>query len=401
VEAVVWLLTRELARLGHQVTVFACDGSQVDGELVTTLPGPYDCAGSPGDWELCEWVNLCRAIEESGRFDVIHSHAYLWGLPLEPLTATPMVHTMHVWPYADSAALWRRRPEAVVTALSRCQWAEFADLEPAAVVANGVDTDDFTFNADPDEYLCWLGRFLPGKGPLEAIAAARSCGRRLVLAGPANDYLREAVLPLVDGEEVCYAGELSAGERDKLLGGAAALVYPVRAAEPFGMVLAEAMMCGTPVAAIGLGAAAELVDDGITGFTMATPGLLAGAVEAAAALDRRGVRLRAEERFSARRMALDYEAVYVGAAGGGGRGRAEDGPFPAAAGRGPTAGGPSRVGGGRGRPAGEASPAGAGGDRRRAAGGPSLAADGRGRAASGCSSAGVESSRATAGRGRP
>src|SRR5262249_13465613 len=105
IEYLVWLLSRELTRLGHAVTVFAAAGSEVYGELVVTLPGPYGTDGSPDDWQLCEWMNLCRAVEESGRFDVLHSHAYLWGLPLERLARSPMVHTFHLGPYENEAAL--------------------------------------------------------------------------------------------------------------------------------------------------------------------------------------------------------------------------------------------------------------------------------------------------------
>src|SRR6266852_2245742 len=86
VEALVWLLTRELVRLGHEVTVFGSGGSETDGELVATLPGPYGAVGSLDDWHVCEWVNLCRAVQESGRFDLLHTHAYLWGLPLQKLS---------------------------------------------------------------------------------------------------------------------------------------------------------------------------------------------------------------------------------------------------------------------------------------------------------------------------
>src|SRR5215831_15407821 len=103
VESLVWLLTRELTGLGHEVTVFAAAGSNTIGELVATLPGPYASSGSPGDWRLCEWINLCRAIEQSPRFDVLHSHANLWGLPLQSLSRAPMVHTMHLCPYQDDA----------------------------------------------------------------------------------------------------------------------------------------------------------------------------------------------------------------------------------------------------------------------------------------------------------
>src|SRR5258708_1726987 len=116
VESLVWLLTRELARLGHELTVFCVAGSGTAGELVATLPGPYGTNGSPDDWQLCEWINLCEAVKQSGRFDVMHSHAYLWGMPLEPFSQSPMAHTIHIVPDDNSAALWRMRPNAYVTA---------------------------------------------------------------------------------------------------------------------------------------------------------------------------------------------------------------------------------------------------------------------------------------------
>ena len=119
VEHLVWLLTRGLIELGHEVTVFASGNSRTDGELVATLPGTYGDEGVPIDWQLCEWINLCRAVEQSGRFDVLHSHAYLWGLPLQPLSQAPMVHTLHIAPEEDSLRLWSMWPEARVTAISQ------------------------------------------------------------------------------------------------------------------------------------------------------------------------------------------------------------------------------------------------------------------------------------------
>src|SRR5205809_3679625 len=123
VESLIWLLTRELIRLGHQVTVFGAAGSEVvdGGELVATLAGPYGAPGSLDDWQLCEWVNLCRAVEQSARFDLLHSHAYLWGIPLESLSLAPMVHTMHIVPDDNSARLRTMTPGACVTAISEHQ----------------------------------------------------------------------------------------------------------------------------------------------------------------------------------------------------------------------------------------------------------------------------------------
>lgn len=320
VEAQVWLLARELDRAGHEVTVFGCAGASLAGsaEHVATVPGPYADDGGPKNWQLCEWLNLCAALEQSARFDVVHCHAYLWGMPLQALAAAPMVHTLHVWPYRDEVALWRSHPDAVVTAPSAIQWAEYPDLHPT-VIPHAADADQFTFRARADDYLCWLGRFLPGKGPLDAIAVARATGRDLVLAGPTNEYFNQCIRPHVDGMLISYAGELSAPERDKLLGGASALLYPIAAPEPFGMVLVEAMLCGTPVAAVGIGAVPEVVDDGVSGIIVGSPEQLAGVVERVAALDRGGVRAAATRKFGAQTMAACYIKVFEEQVAGGPR----------------------------------------------------------------------------------
>jgi glycosyltransferase involved in cell wall biosynthesis len=310
IEGLVWLLGRELTQLGHEVTVFAAAGSEVCGELVATLPGPYGENGSPDNWQLCEWINLCRAVEESARFDVLHSHAYLWGLPLEPLAQAPMIHTLHVCPYENEASLWRLAPAACVTAISRYQWSAFPEFKPAAVIHHGVDVDQFTFRDKPEDYVCYLGRFTPGKGPLQAIEVARSLGLRLLLAGPANEYFEQHVAPLVDGREVQYVGYVSGREREQLLGGARALLYPLQEPEPFGLVQVEAMLCGTPVVASSIGAAPEVIDDGVTGYCADSNEVFPQQVSRSLLLDRRQVRGRARERFSAEHMAIQYLDLY-------------------------------------------------------------------------------------------
>src|SRR5258708_13248042 len=152
VESLVWLITRELARAGHQVTIFGVAGSEADGEVVAALPGPYGENNSLEDWHLCEWINLCQAVQQSGRFDVLHSHAYLWGLPLEPLSQAPMVHTMHIFPEEDSARLWARRPNTCVTAISRHQWSAFPQFLPAAFIPHCFEPSQFTFPIHPDAH---------------------------------------------------------------------------------------------------------------------------------------------------------------------------------------------------------------------------------------------------------
>ncbi len=310
VEAWLWLLTRELVRLGHEVTVFGAAGSQVDGELVATSPGPYGVNGALEDWELCEWVNLCRAVEQSARFDLLHSHAYLWGLPLQSLARAPMVHTLHIVPDHDHARLWQMTPAACVTALSQNQWNAYPQLRPAAVIPHGVDPSQFTLRTEPDDYVCYLGRFEPGKGPLQAIAAARAAGLRLLMAGPPNLYFRETVKPHIDGKTVEYVGFVTGAERNKLLGGARALLYPIQYHEAFGLVLVEAMLCGTPVVATRFGAVPEIVEPGVTGFIAETKEEFLQVIPRAMKLDRGRIRQLTEKRFSVEKMAQDYVAVY-------------------------------------------------------------------------------------------
>jgi glycosyltransferase involved in cell wall biosynthesis len=310
VEAWLWLLTRELIRLGHEVTSFGAGGSESPGEIVATLPGPYGAEGSLEDWQLCEWVNLCRAVEQSSRFDLVHTHAYLWGIPLQPFSRAPLLHTLHIVPDDNAARLWSMQPDARVTAISNHQWSAYPQLRPVAVIPHGVDVSQFTFRAQPDDYVAYFGRFVSSKGPCQAIAAARALGLRLLMAGPSNKYFREKVQPLIDGKTVEYVGFLRGAERDAFLGGAKALLYPIQYPEAFGLVLVEAMLCGTPVAAMRLGAVPEIVDEGVTGCCADSPDEFSQAIANSLALDRQSIRQRAERRFSAGEMARAYARVY-------------------------------------------------------------------------------------------
>ncbi|HVR34643.1 MAG TPA: glycosyltransferase family 4 protein [Methylomirabilota bacterium] len=318
VESLVWLMIRGMTRLGHEVTVFGTADSEVEGELVAELPGSYGAKGSPDDWQLCEWLNLCRAVGESGRFDVVHMHAYLWGMPLERFSQAPLVHTLHIVPDENAVRLWSGFPGARVTALSRHQWSGWPERRPMAVIPHGVDPEAFAWRGEAGEYVCYVGRFVSGKGPLQAIATARRLGLRIVLAGPKNGYYRERIEPLVDGDQVRYAGYVTGAERSELMGRARALLYPIQYPEAFGLVLVEAMMCGTPVAAIGVGAVPEVVDQGVSGAIVESMEAFDGAVTQAMTLDRRRVRERAVERFSADRMVRDYLEVYERVVGNGG-----------------------------------------------------------------------------------
>ena len=310
IESHVWLLAQQLTSLGHEVTTYAAAGSEVHGTLVATLPGPYGTDGAPDDWQLCEWINLALAVADSDRFDVLHAHAYLWGMPLDRMSRAPMLHTLHIAPDDDAVRLWDLHPHCRVVSISDAQWSGRARHVPSATILHGVDLDELPFGPTADDYIVYLGRFTKDKGPDRAVAVARAIGIPIVLAGPRNEYFDEAIAPLVDGAMVRYAGTVAGAERAALLGRARALIYPVRYPEPFGLVLAEAMSCGTPVAAIGIGAVPEVVDQGVSGFHVEQEDDLPSATIAAVGLDRSLVRRQAEERFSGERMAREYDALY-------------------------------------------------------------------------------------------
>ena len=312
IETWLWLLTRELVRLGHDVSVFGTADSVLPegAHLRATQPGPYGKNGAIDDWQLCEWLNICRAVEHSSEFNVLHSHAYLWSLPLSRISKAPLVHTTHIVPDDNAAKLWTQFPEACVTAISQQHWSGYSALRPAAIIHHGVDVSKFTLNRTPGDYVCYVGRFVSGKGPRQAIAIARKLGIPLLMAGPRSVYFREQVQPLVDGKSVEYVGFVKGAERDRLLGGARALLYPIQFPESFGLVLVEAMLCGTPVAAMKLGAVPEIVEEGVTGAMAESTDRMPEALTRAMALDRSKVRTAAELNFSAGQMARRYAQLY-------------------------------------------------------------------------------------------
>jgi len=183
-------------------------------------------------------------------------------------------------------------------------------LNIIGTVLHGIDTDGFRFNEKPEDYLLFLGRFTEGKGVLQAIEIARRVGMRMILAAAADEYYREKVAPQVDGRNIIYFGEASFDEKVKLYGAAKALIYPIQSREPFGLVLAEAMACGTPVAALDRGAVREVVDDGVTGIVFEDLEQMVNELPRVFDLDRRLVRERAVARFGAGRMVDEYIAIY-------------------------------------------------------------------------------------------
>jgi glycosyltransferase involved in cell wall biosynthesis len=312
VETMTSLLTEGLVARGHDVTLFATADSTTTARLHAIYPHGYIHDPHMWPWELYELLNLAAAVERAGEFDLVHYEAeyYPMSLAFARLSAAPVVQTLHYSPGEAEIRLWSRYPEAPFVAISDEQAALLRGLNVVGTVLHAVDTDALAFREQPDDYLLFLGRFTEGKGVLPAIEVAKRAGMRLILAAAENDYYRDTVAPHVDGVNIVYAGEADFSAKVALFGGARALLYPVQTREPFGLVLAEAMACGTPVAALDRGAVREVVDDGVTGVIFESVDALAGGVPRVCALDRRRVRERAVARFGVDRMVGQYEAVY-------------------------------------------------------------------------------------------
>ena len=312
VEMMASLLTEGMVARGHDVTLFATADSKTKAKLSAIYSHGYWHDENMWPWELYEMLNLAAAVERAADFDIIHYEAayYPMSLAFVRLSPIPIVQTLHHSPTVEEVKLWSRYPEAPFVAISNEQARLLDGLNVIGTVLHGIDTDSFTLRDQPDDYLLFLGRFTEGKGVLQAIEIAKRVGMRLILAAAEDDYYRQHVAPHVDGRHIVYAGEADHAAKDKLYGGARALLYPIQAREPFGLVLAEAMACGTPVAALDRGAVREIVDDGMTGIVFGDLEQMVNDLSRVFDLDRRRVRERAVARFGIARMVGEYIRVY-------------------------------------------------------------------------------------------
>jgi glycosyltransferase involved in cell wall biosynthesis len=310
IEQLVSLLTEELVRRGHEVALFAVGDSVTSAELRSCYAHGYRESEEIWDWRVPETLNAAFAFEEGSAFDVMHSHSYHFALPFTRFVSTPVVHTYHVQLGPEVLQGFGRYPEAHLVAISNFQRSELEGLSDVPVIHNGIDTGAFPFSAERGGYLAFLGRMIPSKGAGEAVRVARELDLPLIMAGPSTEWFEREVRPAIDDRHVRYEGEVDAAGRNELLAGAAALLYPITYPEPFGLVMIEAMACGTPVAAFGVGAVPEVVEQGVSGCWVSPGDGLAGAVQSAVELDRRRVRQAAVERFDYRVMVDAYERLY-------------------------------------------------------------------------------------------
>lgn len=301
-----------LVKKGWEVTLFATGDSKTAGQLASIVPLGYE-EDSRVDAKVAECLHISHLMERASEFDLIHSHFDFLPLTYTPLIHTPMVTTIHGFSSEKIIPVYER-----FNANNHYVSISNADRSPSlryiATVYNGIRIEDFTFSdrPDPSDYLLFLGRIHPDKGTWEAIQIARKAGMRLLIAGIIQDraYFEEKVAPYLDNVQTEYLGPAGPRLRDELLGRATGLLHPVLFAEPFGMSVAEAMMCGTPVLAFSRGSMSELIREGETGFLVGSVEEAASKVKDLDQVDRSFCRAWAVERFSQPRMIEDYIKVY-------------------------------------------------------------------------------------------
>lgn len=313
VEQVTALLCDGLVARGHRVTLFGVAETTTRAALHATFERGYlDDPEAMWPWEMCELLNVAAACERHAEFDLLHyqSAYFPMSMAFSRLVRIPIVQTLHHQPLPGQLELFARYPRTHYVAISEFQARALRPLPSVTTIPHGVDVRSFPFGAEADDYLVFLGRFTPGKGALAAIEIARRAGKRLFLAAASNEYYRQSIASQVDGDRVQYLGELDLSAKTQLLSRARALLYPVQEAEPFGLVLVEAMACGTPVAALRRGAAAEIVADGTGGYTFETIDALIAGLPHVYALDRAAVRAHAQHRFDVATMVVEHERLY-------------------------------------------------------------------------------------------
>ncbi|WP_448060897.1 glycosyltransferase family 4 protein [Cellulomonas hominis] len=309
-EQVAATLTDGLVTRGHDVTLFASADSTTAAHLHAVAPGGYE--ETPGlDAKVWESLHIAAVFERAGEFDVISNQFDFLPLTYSRLTPTPVVTTIHGFSSERIVPVFVAYDDiAHYVAISG------ADRHPAltyaATIHHGIDVASFTVGAGDGGYLLFLGRIHPDKGTHTAVEVARRAGLPLVIAGIVQDeaYFRERVAPHVDGERVRFVGPVGPAERDRLLGGAAALLHLIDFDEPFGLSVVEALATGTPVIATPRGSLPELVVPGITGFLVHDVEEAVTAVRALGTLDRADCRRDAEQRFTADRMVDDYVRLF-------------------------------------------------------------------------------------------
>jgi glycosyltransferase involved in cell wall biosynthesis len=314
-ERVVSWLTEELIALGHEVTLFASGDSHTSARLEAAWPRALRLDGSVRDPNGLHMMMLEHVYQRAPEFDFLHFHLDYFPFSLFSRQATPFVTTLHGrLDLPELQPVFNTFASVPVVSISNSQRRPLPQAHWVGTVHHGLPERLLTPRPVKPSYFAFLGRIAPEKGIDRAIRIAGHCGVPLKIAAKVDkadrEYFEEQINPMIKAANVEYIGEITDKEKSGFLSGAVALLVPIDWPEPFGLVMIEAMACGTPVIAFNRGSVPELVDDGMTGFIVEDETGAIGAVDRLSHLSREKIRKRFETRFTARRMAQDYLSVY-------------------------------------------------------------------------------------------
>lgn len=314
-ERIVSYLTEELVRQGHEVTLYASGDSLTDARLVAACGRSLRLDERCIDQLAHHLVMLERVFHHADEFDVVHFHVDYLHFPFSRRRILPHVTTLHGrLDIPDLVPLYREYREMPVVSISDAQRGPLPWANWQATVHHGVPLDLYRFRARTGSYLAFLGRISPEKRVDRAIEIAKRVGVPLKIAAKVDrvdkEYFESVIEPLLRDPLIEYIGEIGDGEKDEFLGNAYALLFPINWPEPFGLVMIEAMACGTPIIAYRRGSVPEVIDDGLTGFIVNSLEEAVQAVRRVPELNRASCRKAFEDRFSSKRMADDYLQIY-------------------------------------------------------------------------------------------
>jgi glycosyltransferase involved in cell wall biosynthesis len=315
-ERVVAHLTDALVDLGHEVTLFASAEAGTKADLVVVRDQAIRLDPAPLKSDLAAHIAMLAEVRRrADDFDVIHFHTDMIHFPLFEDMAERTLTTLHGrLDLKDLPGVYRRWPQFPLVSISDSQRMPLPFANWAGTVLHGMCAEIYDYHPKSEGYLAFLGRISPEKGPERAIAIAKRMGRRLKIAAKVDaadrEYFQAIVEPLLAHPLIEFVGEIGDAEKSAFLGGADALLFPIAWPEPFGLVMIEAMACGTPVIAYQCGSVPEVIEEGVTGFIVDDEDEAVAALRRLPDLSRRAVRERFENRFSAHAMARRYEDLY-------------------------------------------------------------------------------------------
>jgi len=315
-ERVVSYLSEELVRLGHDVTLFASGDSKTSARLVRCCEMALRLNPAVRDGVPYHMIMLDEVLRRIDEFDVLHFHIDVLHAPLVHDLAGRTLTTLHGrLDLPDLVPFYAAFKHLPLASISNSQRKYLGDVNWMGTIHHGLPRDLLPFQPNPESYLAFLGRIAPEKRPDRAIKIAARSGMPLKIAAKVDRvdqaYWEQKIGPMVEAHpNIEFLGEIGDADKARLLGGAAALLFPIDWPEPFGLVMIEAMACGTPVVAYRCGSVPEVIEENVTGFVVGAIDEAVVAVRRAMELDRARIRAEFERRFTAERMARDYVDLY-------------------------------------------------------------------------------------------